>query len=92
MRALQEILISKARMRLDHQGLPHHPVDRMIHLAIHHGTHTGHLSAKHLKKIIKRMEKRVARIATKVTKKTQIKAEAKGINATVAKKAAIISG
>jgi hypothetical protein len=70
LRALQEILISKARMRLDHQGLPRHPVDRMIHLAIRHGTHTGHLSAKHLKKIVKRMEKRVARIATKVTKKT----------------------
>jgi len=65
LRALEEIILAKARMDLDHSGLPRHSVDHMIKKAIHHGRHHGHVSKKAFKKIVKRMKKRVIRIAKK---------------------------
>jgi len=74
LRALEEVLLSKGRLSLDHKKLSKKVINRMVKSA----HNKNNVTKSHLKRIIKKMRGKIVRIAKRVTKKTATKAEAKG--------------
>lgn len=84
LRALEQVLLAKARMELDNRKLPKNILKNMT---ISKGP-MKNMSGHSLLALVKKLKKQIVAVAKRVTKKTAIKSEAKGISS---KKAAIIA-